>query len=86
MIQYGNGMIGFFDNAEQSDPTYDPPHNAPCVVCGEPVCHPMKTISLMWQDGADNKSYFYRSHKACYEKNPAAADKAALDLIQGMVQ
>jgi len=34
MIQYGNGMIGFFDNAEQSDPTYDPPHNAPCVVCG----------------------------------------------------
>jgi hypothetical protein len=84
LIQAGNGFLGFFDRADQEEPTYDPPHDAPCPVCLEPVCAPLKTIILMWFEPEHRKrSYFYRVHKACYEKDPNGSDAMALNLIEG---
>lgn len=47
-------------------PEHDPGLGVNCIFCGKKLSSPIKTISLM-KDG-DNKSYFYRSHKDCYEQ------------------
>jgi len=57
-------MFGWFDDVS-SNPAHNPGLEAPCVVCAKKLSRPMKTISLMI-DG-DSKSYFYRTHKACWD-------------------
>lgn len=71
-------MLGWFDDASQSEPSHDPAHDGPCMVCEEPLSTPVKTVSMMWQDGAE-RSYFYRAHAGCIdapEKSQRADDKA----------
>ena len=79
--------IGWFDDAAQSEPTYDPMMDAAlgcrCILCGVAVCLPMKTVSLKAVE-QPKRSYFYRVHAACYQGNEATADQAALALIHGM--
>jgi hypothetical protein len=58
-------LLGYYDRADQTEPTYNPPKDAPCVICYKPLCAPLKTISLLKPGGS--RSYFYRAHKACYE-------------------
>ena len=77
--------IGWFDDAAQSEPTYDPMMDAAlgcrCILCGVAVCLPMKTVSLKAVE-QPKRSYFYRVHAACYQGNEATADQAALALIR----
>jgi hypothetical protein len=58
-------LLGYYDRADQKEPTFNPGPDVPCVICYKPLCAPMKTISLL-KPGA-SRSYFYRAHKACYE-------------------
>lgn len=75
MLRYD--IFGFFDSAEDEIPTHDPGLETNCPICGNKLEHPIKTISLMRE--GDNKSYFYRTHKSCYE-NMAASE---ISLIEG---
>jgi len=62
-------IFGWFDTPSQDKPTYDPGLEAICPFCLLMLERPVVTLSLM-KDG-DNKSYFYRAHKHCYD---AASD------------
>lgn len=75
-----DGLIGFFDYPGQEAPTYDPPHV--CLICGQPLTDPVKTISLLSPDDPLPRSYFYRAHAICYEENPANCDAVALNIIE----
>jgi hypothetical protein len=60
-------FFGYYCEAGQEDPTYDPGPSALCPHCGRPVGlhgpnNPIQTPSLM-AVGSD-RSYFYRVHKA----------------------
>ena len=56
-------FLGYFDDANQTVPSYDPGLNVLCPVCLRDLCDPIKTISLMrW---GDKRSYFFRIHKHC---------------------
>lgn len=64
-------MVGYFDSAEQEEPTFDPGMDVPCPVChkilrGQPVVTPSL---LLWDYDSTkgDRSYFYRVHKACYQ-------------------
>lgn len=58
-------VFGWFDKPENEQPTHDPGLAAICPICGKQLEKPIKTISLMKQ--GDSKSYFYRTHKTCYD-------------------
>lgn len=64
---------------------YDPPHDAPCPFCGKPVhAEDVRTHCLMYSAPAYAKrSYFYRTHRTCAEKDPThtAMDGFILDMI-----
>lgn len=60
MPQYGH-----FTDAAQTRPSYDPGLDIECPVCGKRLSPPLKTISLMLP--GDERSYFYRTHKGCYD-------------------
>lgn len=64
-------LIGYFDNAEQLEPAYDPGLAIDCLICNFRLSKPVKTISLL--KPGDPKSYFYRTHKSCYENLSATA-------------
>jgi len=58
--------IGYFTDARQAAPTYDPPKDAPCLICERPITpDDVRTISVLWQNG--DTSLFYRVHKSCHE-------------------
>ncbi len=58
-------MYGWFSSPDQEVPDYDPPRNAPCPHCGEPLHEgDVRTHSFANIDGG-NRSYFYRTHKTC---------------------
>lgn len=64
-------IYGYFDNAAQLTPAYDPGLNVVCPICAVTVSEPLKTISLMvpTKDGHwPERSYFYRTHKDCYDR------------------
>ena len=65
----GTDIFGYFDDPSQDEPTFDPGLGVKCPLCLESLTRPMKTISLM--SIGDDRSYFYRVHKACYENAPA---------------
>ena len=56
---------GYFSQANQEVPEYDPGLNINCPICEKLLSMPMKTISVMLE--YDNRSFFYRTHKMCYE-------------------
>lgn len=77
MTQRIRNLYGWFDDAEQSGPAYDPPHDAPCPHCGEPLRPTdVRTESLMLAAGA-RRSYFFRVHRTCDD----AATQATRDTI-----
>lgn len=63
-------LWGWFDDSDQIDASYDPPHNAPCPYCFSPIVSSnVRTISLMWAGPHYAKrSYFYRAHRTCCEE------------------
>ena len=56
-------IFGFFDDRYQTEPSQDPGFEVDCPVCHKRIEAPMVTVSLMLV--GDNRSYFYRMHKAC---------------------
>lgn len=60
-------IYGYFSNSEQIEPEHDPTLDVDCPICHQKLFIPVKTISLIL-DG-DNRSYFYRVHKNCYESS-----------------
>lgn len=81
----GLQIYGWFDDPWQHDPSYDPPHNAPCLFCGKPVtADDVRTHSLMYAGTIYAKrSYFYRTHRTCAEKDSTrtARDGIVLEMI-----
>lgn len=62
--------VGWYDSPEQSskEPTYDPPHDAPCPICEKPLTpFDIRTISVMAM-GKRRRSYFYRAHRTCHSR------------------
>jgi len=80
----GNQVYGWFDDP-WGDPSYDPPHNAACLFCGNPIASDdVRTHSLMYAGEVYAKrSYFYRTHRTCAETDPThtAMDGLVLDMI-----
>lgn len=80
-------FYGWFDDAEQKEPTYDPPLGGPCPLCGRfmvPMEQDVRTHSLIYKGLVYAKrSYFYRTHRTCAEKDQTrtAGDGFILDLI-----
>lgn len=81
----GNQVYGWFDDPWQTEPSYDPPHDAPCLFCGKPVApDDVRTHSLMYAGPVYAKrSYFYRTHRTCADADPTctAMDDVVLDMI-----
>jgi len=60
-------IFGYYESADDEKPTHDPGIETICLICAKKLYLPVKTISLM-RDG-DSRSYFYRTHKSCYESS-----------------
>ena len=56
-------VFGYFDNAEQIIPAFDPGLNVLCPVCMLVLSPPIVTVDLF--KPGDSRSYFYRVHKEC---------------------
>ena len=80
-------FYGWYDDATQArdNPTYDPPHDAPCLFCGFPIsADDVRTHSTFYVGQYAARSYFYRTHRTCAENDPThtAMDGFILDMIQ----
>ena len=77
-------FYGWFENAQDQTPAYEPPRDAPCPFCGKPVVEgDVRTHNLMWAEKSYAKrSYFYRTHRTCDE---AAGDKNMDGFIFDMI-
>lgn len=62
--------VGYFDDAAQTAPTFDPGLDVPCPVCRKPLnTAPLRTISLCYQSlEFRDRSYFYRLHSRCADQ------------------
>lgn len=58
-------VFGWFDSPLSETPDHDPGMDGICPVCGNKLSVPVKTISIAPVNG--NRSYFYRTHKECYD-------------------
>lgn len=60
-----HALIGYFAEATQTEPAYDPPHDGPCLVCWQPLTPgDVRTVSLAPGEAA-RASVFYRVHASC---------------------
>ena len=81
-----NQFYGWYDDATQAatEPTYDPPHDGPCLFCGEKITEDdVRTHSLMMAGAVYAKRcYFYRTHRSCAVKyEHAPMDGFVFDLV-----
>jgi hypothetical protein len=78
-----NVIFGWFDDAHQTAPSHDPPHDSPCLFCGfEIEASDVRTHSLMYRDEYGARSYFYRTHRTCADRDSSTAmDGIVLDMI-----
>jgi hypothetical protein len=80
-------FYGWFDDADQTEPSYSPPLGGPCPLCGRNITllvGDVRTHSLMYQSASYAKrSYFYRTHRTCAErdKTGTASDGFILEMI-----
>lgn len=79
-----NLFYGWFDDAEQEKPSYDPPHYGPCLFCGRAIRpEDIKTHSIL-RDGYAERCYFYRTHKSCADRDRThiAMDDIVFSMIE----
>lgn len=83
-VRAGNTFYGWFDDADQTKPSQNPPRDAPCPFCGfkispDDVC----THSLTYAGQYAARSYFYRTHRTCAkaDKSGTGMDDFILDMI-----
>lgn len=65
-------FYGWFDDASQTEPTYDPGLPAPCPYCGSEItdAEDCRTHCVMAvAPSYAKRSYFYRTHKTCDERH-----------------
>lgn len=78
-------FYGWFDDETQVNPTYDPPHDGPCLFCGVKIAADnVRTHSIMYQGKVYAKrSYFYRTHRTCADadKTGVGMDDAVFEMI-----
>ena len=81
----GNTFYGWFDDPNQEKPSYDPPYDAPCSFCGSAIHEgDVRTHSLMYDGQYAARSYFYRTHRTCAERD---ATRTAIDgFILNMIE
>ncbi|MGH6889410.1 MAG: hypothetical protein ACREHF_09460 [Rhizomicrobium sp.] len=80
----GNAFYGWFDDPDQTEPTYEPPRDAPCPFCGFAVhAEDVRTHSVLYRGQYAARTYFYRTHRTCAQRDSthAAADGFILDMI-----
>jgi hypothetical protein len=66
-----NKIYGWFDDPGQEKASCDPPHDAPCLFCGFAITpDDVRTHNIMYQGQYAARSYFYRTHRTCAEKDP----------------
>lgn len=74
-------LFGWFDDSDQTTPSHDPPHDAPCIICGRAIVpDDVRTHSLMYVEGYGRRGYFYRTHRTCADVH-GAPDGVILDMI-----
>ena len=79
-----NIFYGWFDDADQTTPSYEPPRDAPCLFCGTPIhADDVRTHNLMHGGEYAPRSYFYRTHRSCAERDQShtAMDGFIIDMI-----
>lgn len=77
-------FYGWFENAQDTLPAYEPPRDAPCPFCGRPVFEgDVRSHSLIHGERSyAQRSYFYRTHRSCAEGNASLSmDGFILDMI-----
>lgn len=75
------------DTQPNDQPTYNPPFDAPCLLCGNGMSlDDIRTISMMWAEGYARRSYFYRTHRTCHEAAADSLRKSLDDIVWGMVE
>lgn len=62
-----------------SDTKIEPRTNQ-CLFCGKELNEPLKTISMLAENG-DHVTYFYRTHKNCYNEMPGEQIKEYEDSL-----
>lgn len=80
----GNVFYGWFDDPTQTEPSYEPPRDAPCGFCGHAVyAEDVRTHSLMYSGQYAARSYFYRTHSTCAQRDStnSALDGFVLEMI-----
>lgn len=76
-------IFGWYEDARDQTPTHDPGLSGVCLVCGNPLmASPRVTVSLMKHN--DNRSYFYRAHKSCYQENTSAIQEIEWAFIDNL--
>lgn len=76
-------LVGYFTDPAQTEPAYDPPHDAPCLVCWHPVTeNDVRTISLAPLERAV-VSVFFRVHRSCAGTDPEAVEEIEHRIIEG---
>lgn len=61
-------LIGYFTDANQTRPAYEPPLDGPCPFCSRPVTpETVRTINVMPLDRSTNASLFYYVHRGCHD-------------------
>lgn len=80
-------QIGYYIRPDQpiDQPTFDPGMDAPCPVCGlQFTLDSVRTVSVMYDDGRDGISLFYRLHRRCHDgltiEQEQTLDQQALDM------
>jgi hypothetical protein len=62
----GNIFYGWLDDPCQTEPSYEPPRDAPCPFCGFAIhAGDVSTHSLKFRGQYAARSYFYRTHRTC---------------------
>ena len=71
-------IYGWFDDADQTEASYDPPFDAPCPYCGRPINPPedVRTTSMIRSKLYAKRSYFYRMHRTCDDTAKARGETA----------
>lgn len=73
-------LVGYYTRADQrpEEPDYDPPHDGPCLICGQPiVLEECRTVSVVWAKQGHKLALFYRLHRAC---DDATNEHASMEL------
>lgn len=79
-----NQFYGWFDDAQQTKATFDPPRDGPCLFCGRAIDPAdVRTHSIMHKRPEYAKrSYFYRTHRTCDDRSPSQMDDAVFEMIE----